>query len=113
MMKHTIYLAGGCYWGAEKYLSNIAGVLETEVGFANGHIESPAYVQVKRGDTGHAETVRVEYDDAVIPLDKLLRLFSASLTLPALNSRARISATSTARAFIGWKRRTRPSSGRN
>ena len=69
-MKHTIYLAGGCYWGAEKYLSNIAGVLET-----NGHIESPAYVQVKRGDTGHAETVRVEYDDAVIPLDKLLRLF--------------------------------------
>ena len=38
MMKHTIYLAGGCYWGAEKYLSNIAGVLETEVGFANGHI---------------------------------------------------------------------------
>ena len=74
-MKHTIYLAGGCYWGAEKYLSNIAGVLETEVGFANGHIESPAYVQVKWGDTGHAETVRVEYDDAVIPLDKLLRLF--------------------------------------
>ena len=74
-MKHTIYLAGGCYWGAEKYLSNIAGVLETEVGFANGHIESPAYVQVKQGDTGHAETVRVEYDDTVIPLDKLLRLF--------------------------------------
>ena len=37
-MNHTIYLAGGCYWGAEKYLSNIAGVQETEVGFANGHV---------------------------------------------------------------------------
>ena len=54
-MKHTIYLAGGCYWGAEKYLSNITGVLETEVGFANGHVEAPAYVQVKKGDTANAE----------------------------------------------------------
>ena len=74
-MLHTIYLAGGCYWGVEKYLSNTPGVIETEVGFANGHVEAPAYVQVKKGDTGHAETVRVVYDDAVIPLDKLLRLF--------------------------------------
>ena len=74
-MLHTIYLAGGCYWGVEKYMSNVPGVTETEVGFANGHVESPAYVQVKKGDTGHAETVRVVYDDAVIPLDKLLRLF--------------------------------------
>ena len=74
-MTHTIYLAGGCYWGVEKYLSNVAGVLETEVGFANGHVEAPAYVQVKKGDTGHAETVRTVYDPDTIPLDKLLRLF--------------------------------------
>ena len=74
-MLHTIYLAGGCYWGVEKYMANIPGVLETEVGFANGHIEAPAYVQVKKGDTGHAETVRVVYEDAIIPLEKLLRLF--------------------------------------
>ena len=74
-MLHTIYLAGGCYWGAEKYLSNIAGVTETEVGFANGHVDAPAYVQVKKGDTGHAEPVRVAYDADVLPLEKLLRLF--------------------------------------
>ncbi len=74
-MLHTIYLAGGCYWGVEKYMSNVPGVKETEVGFANGHVDAPAYAQVKKGDTGHAETVRVVYDDAVIPLDKLLRLF--------------------------------------
>ena len=37
------YLAGGCYWGAEKYLSNIPGVLETEVGFANGDTHYPTY----------------------------------------------------------------------
>ncbi len=75
MNKRTIHLAGGCYWGVEKYISNIAGVQETEVGFANGHVDAPAYVQVKKGDTGHAETVRVVYDADVLPLDKLLRLF--------------------------------------
>ena len=75
MNMRTICLAGGCYWGVEKYCSNIAGVVETEVGFANGHIDAPAYVQVKKGDTGHAETVRVVYDADVLPLEKLLRLF--------------------------------------
>ncbi len=75
MNMHTIYLAGGCYWGVEKYMSNVAGVAETEVGFANGHVDTPAYVQVKKGDTGHAETVRVVYDADAIPLEKLLRLF--------------------------------------
>ena len=75
MNTRTIYLAGGCYWGVEKYLSNIAGVLETEVGFANGHLDAPAYVQVKQGDTGHAETVRTVYDADALPLTTLLRLF--------------------------------------
>ena len=75
MKNAVIYLAGGCYWGVEKYLSNVPGVRETEVGFANGHVEAPAYVQVKKGDTGHAETVRTVYDADVIPLEKLLRLF--------------------------------------
>lgn len=75
MNRRTIYLAGGCYWGVEKYLANIAGVLETEVGFANGHLASPAYAQVKKGDTGYAETVRVLWDGEALSLDKLLRLF--------------------------------------
>ena len=74
-MQKTIYLAGGCYWGLEKYMSNVPGVLETEVGFANGHRDAPTYRQVCDEDTGHAETVRVAYDADVIPLEKLLRLF--------------------------------------
>lgn len=73
--RRTIYLAGGCYWGAEKYLSNIPGVLETEVGFANGDTHNPTYQQVRYENTNHAETVRVMYDPAILPLDKLLRLF--------------------------------------
>ncbi len=74
-MIRRIYLAGGCYWGVEKYVSNIPGVVKTEVGFANGHVTAPAYVQVKKGDTGHAETVLVDYEDETLPLDRLLRLF--------------------------------------
>lgn len=71
----TIYLAGGCYWGVEKYISNIKGVLETTVGFANGDIEHPTYEQVRYENTGHAETVKVIYDETTLPLSALLNLF--------------------------------------
>ena len=70
-----IFLAGGCYWGTEKYVSSIRGVRETCVGFANGHVSAPTYAQVKHGGTGCAETVRVRYDEQVLPLAALLRLF--------------------------------------
>ena len=70
-----IYLAGGCYWGVEKYISNIKGVLETTVGFANGDTEHPTYEQVRYHNTGHAETVKVVYDEEQLPLSVLLKLF--------------------------------------
>ena len=75
MNLHTIYLAGGCYWGVEKYMQHIPGVAETEVGFANGSTHHPTYQQVRYENTGHAETVRVVYDADRLPLEKLLRLF--------------------------------------
>lgn len=74
-MKKEIYLAGGCFWGTEQYLQNLAGVIETDVGYANGHTQSPTYEQVCHMDTGHAETVRVAYDDQVIGLDFLLSMY--------------------------------------
>ena len=70
-----IYLAGGCYWGVEKYMSNLKGVTGTTVGFANGDTEEPTYQQVRYENTGHAETVRVEYDPSVLTLPVLLDLF--------------------------------------
>lgn len=70
-----IYLAGGCYWGVEKYVGNIKGVVETTVGFANGNTEHPTYEQVRYQNTGHAETVKVVYDEALLPLKVLLKLF--------------------------------------
>lgn len=73
--KKEIYLAGGCFWGLEKYLGNIPGVTATEVGYANGKTERPTYEEVCRHDTDHAETVRLTYDPAQISLMRLLSLF--------------------------------------
>ena len=65
----------GCYWGVERLFWNQNGVWLTEVGFAGGDVQNPTYDQVKRGDTGHAEVVRVIYDSSLISYDHLLQLF--------------------------------------
>lgn len=75
MKVKEIYLAGGCYWGVEKYMSSLKGVKKTTVGFANGNTKEPTYQQVRYENTGHAETVRVEYDPEILPLPVLLTLF--------------------------------------
>ena len=80
-----IYLAGGCFWGAEKYLAAIRGVLNTQVGYANGTTENPSYEDVCRRGTGHAETVRVVYDKAVLPLKFLLSLYYEAVDHTSLN----------------------------
>lgn len=74
-MKKEIYLAGGCFWGTEKYLENIPGVLFTEVGYANGNTEAPIYEEVCSNNTGYAETVKVEYEDNKIGLPFILKLY--------------------------------------
>ena len=70
-----IYLAGGCYWGLEHLINEIPGVINTEVGFSGGHIKNICYKEVTKGDTGHAETVKVEFDSLILPLDALLKEF--------------------------------------
>ena len=67
----TIYLAGGCFWGLQKFLDQFPGVLSTEVGYANGPDRAPSYEEVC-ADSGHAETVRVDYDERALPLEALL-----------------------------------------
>ena len=71
----TIYLAGGCFWGVEKYMALVHGVTNTEAGYANGTTKSPTYEDVCTDRTGYAETVRVDYDPTVAPLPFLLDLF--------------------------------------
>ncbi|UWG95356.1 peptide-methionine (R)-S-oxide reductase MsrB [Dehalobacter sp. DCM] len=81
----VIYLAGGCFWGTEKYLASIRGVLATQVGYANGKTANPTYDDVCYRDTGHAETVHVEYDPSIIPLEFLLELFYSVIDPVSVN----------------------------
>jgi len=67
----TIYLAGGCFWGMQRFFDQFPGVMETEVGYANGPTADPSYEEVCH-DSGHAETLRILYDPEAISLQKLL-----------------------------------------
>jgi peptide methionine sulfoxide reductase msrA/msrB len=80
-----IYLAGGCFWGTEKYLSSIRGVLSTQAGYANGETTNPTYEDVCNRNTGHAEAVRVVYDSKVISLEFLLELYYESVDPVSVN----------------------------
>lgn len=80
-----LYLAGGCFWGMEKYLASIPGVRTTQVGYANGKTACPTYEDVCYNDTGHAETVRVEYDPDKLSPDFLLELYYAAVDPTSVN----------------------------
>ncbi|MBR2585690.1 MAG: peptide-methionine (R)-S-oxide reductase MsrB [Thermoguttaceae bacterium] len=72
--KKTIYLAGGCFWGTQKFFDQFDGVVRTEVGYANGPDGAVSYRDVCRG-SGHAETVRIDYDPDRISLTDLLNSY--------------------------------------
>lgn len=81
----VIYFAGGCFWGTEHFLKQIRGVESTQAGYANGMVKNPTYEQVCSGKTGAAETVKVTYDPAIVPLDLLLELFFKTIDPTSLN----------------------------
>ena len=71
----TIYFAGGCFWGVERYFSLVEGVISTEVGYANGTKDDPSYQDLKSGLDDASETVKIDYDQAVVSLEKLVELY--------------------------------------
>ncbi len=73
--RETVVLAGGCFWGMEELLRKIPGVLETEVGYSGGSLPKATYQDVKKGTTGHAESVRVVFDPGVLGFEDLLGWF--------------------------------------
>ncbi len=84
-MVKDIYLAGGCFWGAEHFFQQMEGVVRTEVGFANGHTPDPTYKEVYTDTTGYAETVHVQYDTDRVGLKFLLRMFFKAIDPTSLN----------------------------
>ena len=85
MISRVIYFAGGCFWGTEHYMSQLPGVLDTSVGYANGKVHKPAYEQVYTDQTGHVECVKVTYNPEIITLAALCRLFFRSIDPLLLN----------------------------
>ena len=71
----TIYFAGGCFWGVEKYFSLVKGVESTKVGYANGKLDNSSYEDLKKGLDTASETVKIDYDESVVSLEKLLELY--------------------------------------
>ena len=69
------YLALGCFWKPEETFRQITGVIETEVGYAGGDSDNTNYEKVCTGKTGHTETVKITFDEKIIPYEKLLEIF--------------------------------------
>ncbi|MCD8037360.1 MAG: peptide-methionine (S)-S-oxide reductase MsrA [Clostridiales bacterium] len=86
MNKKEIYLAGGCFWGLQKYMdTEVKGVIETEVGYANGHLDDVKYNDLHKMETGFCETVKVVYDSDVIPLSELLEEYYYTIDPTSIN----------------------------
>ncbi len=82
----VIYLAGGCFWGMEKLMQTLPGVVEATSGYANGNCADPTYEQVCSGSTEFRETVRVEYEPDKVSLDMILFTFFTAID-PTIENR--------------------------
>lgn len=73
--EETAVFAGGCFWGVEAVYEHLKGVKSVVSGYAGGTVASPNYEMVSTGTTGHAESVQVVFDPAVISYGDLLKVF--------------------------------------
>ena len=71
----TAYFAGGCFWGIEDFFQKVPGVLDVVSGYQNGDVKDPTYRQVCSGTTGHAESVRINFDPKRVSYTDLLKIF--------------------------------------
>ena len=84
----TLYLAGGCFWGMQKFIDQFDGVLHTEVGYANGPDRAPTYEEVCN-DSGHAETLKIDYDETKISGLDLVKYFFMVIDPLSVNKQGR------------------------
>ena len=75
MTMETATLAAGCFWCVEAVFDGLAGVQSVESGYIGGHVADPSYRAVCGGDTGHAEAIRIVFDNEIVTLDEVLDIF--------------------------------------
>jgi peptide-methionine (S)-S-oxide reductase len=85
MAKQKASFAAGCFWGVEARFREVDGVLDAVSGYMGGTTTQPTYPEVCTGTTGHAETVQLEFDDAVVSYEELLEHFFAMHNPTTLN----------------------------
>ncbi len=73
MKSEIALLAGGCFWGMEDILGKVPGVIATTVGYSGGGTNPATYKEVSTGRTGHAESIEIEFDPAVLSFEVLLK----------------------------------------
>jgi peptide-methionine (S)-S-oxide reductase len=71
----TATFAGGCFWSMQRVFDAVKGVTKTTVGYSGGHVPNPSYEQVSEGDTGHLESVQVEFDPKQVSYEQLLEVY--------------------------------------
>lgn len=71
----TAIFASGCFWGTEYFFEKALGVISTQVGYIGGHKENPTYKEVCAHITGHAEAVKVIYDQEITDFETMCKLF--------------------------------------
>jgi peptide-methionine (S)-S-oxide reductase len=85
MAQEVAIVAGGCFWCTEAIYLDVAGVSRVESGYIGGQVVDPTYKQVCGGDTGHAEAVRLTFDNEVLSYGDLLDIFFATHDPTQLN----------------------------
>jgi peptide-methionine (S)-S-oxide reductase len=80
--KQTAVLAGGCFWGLQWVFEHVKGVTNVTSGYSGGRASTAQYERVSEGDTGHAESVRIEFDPAQVSYGQLLRVYFSVATDP-------------------------------
>ena len=65
----------GCFWCIEAIFSQVEGIKDISVGYTGGHTKSPTYEEICKGNTGHAEVMRLEYDPSIVNYEDLLKIF--------------------------------------
>ena len=85
MADEIAILAGGCFWCTEAVFLDVVGVKTVESGYTGGTVANPTYKQVCGGDTGHAEAIRITFDNEQLSYDDLLDIFFATHDPTQLN----------------------------